>query len=410
MKRAIVLSGGGSKGAYQIGVWKALRKLHINYDIVTGTSVGALNSILFVQKDYLKALKLWYNLDSKIIFKDEFDMKKTSKKNILKKYASNVVSGGLDVEALEHTVEEILNVKKFYSSNIDMGIITFKLSKLEPIILTKKEIEPQLLKDYVIASASCYPAFKKKEINGEYYIDGGIYDNLPINLAINMGADEVIAVDLKEIGFKQKVKNKNIPITYISPNNDIGSFLIFEKNSARKAIKFGYNDTLKQYKKLEGNKFTFKKGHLKRNYLIYKDKILNYCNHTFIDKKGNYFEKYLKVAALKRIIKADDDKKLYKEFNKHVEKLGLIFKLEESNIYNIKKYNKLLVDKFKKLDDDINIADDIQKNKLKSLFGNKYMIKYLTNLIINKDKKITTLALLFPNEFIEALYMVLIIK
>ena len=41
MKRAIVLSGGGSKGAYQIGVWKALKKMHIDYDIVTGTSVGA---------------------------------------------------------------------------------------------------------------------------------------------------------------------------------------------------------------------------------------------------------------------------------------------------------------------------------------------------------------------------------
>ena len=43
MKRAIVLSGGGSKGSYQIGVWKALRKLKIDYQIVTGTSVGALN-------------------------------------------------------------------------------------------------------------------------------------------------------------------------------------------------------------------------------------------------------------------------------------------------------------------------------------------------------------------------------
>jgi len=37
--KAVVLSGGGAKGAYQIGVWKALRKLNINYDIVTGTSV-----------------------------------------------------------------------------------------------------------------------------------------------------------------------------------------------------------------------------------------------------------------------------------------------------------------------------------------------------------------------------------
>ena len=46
MKRAVVLSGGGSKGSYEIGVWKALRRLHIKYDIVTGTSIGALNGAL----------------------------------------------------------------------------------------------------------------------------------------------------------------------------------------------------------------------------------------------------------------------------------------------------------------------------------------------------------------------------
>ena len=50
MKRAVVLSGGGSKGSYEIGVWKALRRLHIKYDIVTGTSIGALNGALMTQK------------------------------------------------------------------------------------------------------------------------------------------------------------------------------------------------------------------------------------------------------------------------------------------------------------------------------------------------------------------------
>ena len=40
--KALVLSGGGSKGAYQIGAWKALKKLHIKFDIVTGTSVAEL--------------------------------------------------------------------------------------------------------------------------------------------------------------------------------------------------------------------------------------------------------------------------------------------------------------------------------------------------------------------------------
>ena len=62
MKRAIVLSGGGSKGAYQIGVWKALRKMKIKYDIVTGTSIGSVNGIMMVQKEYHKAKYLWDNI------------------------------------------------------------------------------------------------------------------------------------------------------------------------------------------------------------------------------------------------------------------------------------------------------------------------------------------------------------
>ena len=49
-KTAIVLAGGGSRGAYQIGVWKALREMGIDYQLVTGTSVGALNGVLMVQQ------------------------------------------------------------------------------------------------------------------------------------------------------------------------------------------------------------------------------------------------------------------------------------------------------------------------------------------------------------------------
>ena len=68
MKRAIVLSGGGAKGAYQIGVWKALRKLKIDYSIVTGTSVGALNGAFLVQKDYYKAVHMWYHMSFSHVF------------------------------------------------------------------------------------------------------------------------------------------------------------------------------------------------------------------------------------------------------------------------------------------------------------------------------------------------------
>ena len=63
MKMAIVLGGGGSKGAYQIGAWRALKELGIKYDIITGTSIGAFNGAMMVQGDFEKALALWREID-----------------------------------------------------------------------------------------------------------------------------------------------------------------------------------------------------------------------------------------------------------------------------------------------------------------------------------------------------------
>ena len=49
LNRGLVLGGGGSRGAYEIGVWRAARELNIEFDVVTGTSIGALNGALVVQ-------------------------------------------------------------------------------------------------------------------------------------------------------------------------------------------------------------------------------------------------------------------------------------------------------------------------------------------------------------------------
>lgn len=54
----LVLGGGGAKGSYEIGVWKALKELEIPLIAVTGTSVGALNGAMIVQDDYDKAFEL----------------------------------------------------------------------------------------------------------------------------------------------------------------------------------------------------------------------------------------------------------------------------------------------------------------------------------------------------------------
>ena len=62
VKRAVVFSGGGAKGGYQIGAWKALREIGFEPDLVTGTSVGALNGALMALGKYEDARSIWENM------------------------------------------------------------------------------------------------------------------------------------------------------------------------------------------------------------------------------------------------------------------------------------------------------------------------------------------------------------
>ena len=111
MKMAIVLGGGGSKGAYQIGAWRALKELGIKYDIITGTSIGAFNGAMIVQGDFEKALALWREIDiDKVILnglnlRTDFNYyKQNSDKLIpfLKSYANHK---GMDITPLKRIEE-----------------------------------------------------------------------------------------------------------------------------------------------------------------------------------------------------------------------------------------------------------------------------------------------------------------
>ena len=349
MKRAIVLSGGGAKGAYQIGVWKALRKLKLNYSIVTGTSVGALNGAFFVQKDYFKAVHMWYHMSFSHVFEHMDGDYHTleGKKNILLTYAKGILNGGMDISRLEETLDKYLNVKRFYRSPIDFGLITVNLSDMKPVSICKKDIKPQELKDYLIASASCFPAFPVKEIRGKKYIDGGYYDNIPIQLALDLGADEIIAVDLKAIGLKKKVKDRSVPITYITPRCDLGSFLVFDKTLARRAMRLGYFDTLKTFHKLEGNYYTFYRGELKKLTHQYFEPF-----YQLLDSKQKAYIKY----------KSKDLETFTLEI---LELLGKSFALSEDKVYTARKFHHLLKKRFKntKLLDIQSIKEELKRSE-----------------------------------------------
>lgn len=406
MKRAIVLSGGGGKGAYQIGFWKAIRELGITYDIVTGTSIGALNGAFMVQGNYKDAFKLWYDMDYAKVFdggtNNNSYYTKNGRKKVILKYAKGAMEGGLLVSGLEKIIDDNLKHDLFYSSNVDYGLITVKFPSLKPAILTKKDIKKEKLKEYLLATSACFPAFKIKEIDDEAYIDGGYYDNLPIDLAINLGADDIIAVDLRAPGKRRKQKNMNVHLTLITPKCDIGNFLVLEKKQARRAMNLGYNDTMKKFNQLDGDYYTFKKGSLKRNYDRMSHRFYNYLNMSLERKIENKYSKKLINAK-------------QKDFNNALENLMKAFNFDEKKIYRTSIANVLIKKEYKK-EEKLSFAlikKMIGANKLTKNFVNKEIICYIYDeLFIKKtaNKKLSNLALLFPDSYLCAIYLKTIMR
>lgn len=406
MKQALVLSGGGAKGAYEIGVYKALKKLHKQIDIVTGTSIGAINGMFVTQKDLRGALKLWKNINFKAIYDEEaFPLLEDEKlAKIYMQYAKNFINeGGLDIYKMKNIFNNYFKPNKFFKSNINYGLVTYNFTKNKPVFKTKRELTKENIKDYILASASCYPAFKPYIINNDMYIDGGYYDNLPINLAIDMGATDVIAIDLRAIGFKKNVKNKSVNITYIVPRNKIGSFLVFDKNQAKKSIKFGYNDTMKTYGKLEGDKFTFKKYNLIKNYNKYINAYEINLNKIFKNKNSLILNKIFKTEIFKGIL---NSKTSYNNFNNLLEIAGKIFGFDESTIYYIKSYNKGLLNALSNTEtiDLEKIIKKIKDKKIEDIVDRRKIVKYFYNQI-EKNKISLKFILPFTNEFLVALYI-----
>lgn len=376
MKRAVVLSGGGSKGSYEIGVWKALRRLHIKYDIVTGTSIGALNGALMTQKTYLKALYIWHKLSLEYLFEQQ--PKSDTKKDILMLYGDNFLkNGGMDIKKIEDIIRKGIDMKRFYKSDIDYGLITYNFTTKKPLVISKKDISEDKLVDYLMASATCYPAFQMKDIDGDKYIDGGFYDNLPVNLAIELGATEAIIVDLRAPGFK-KLPKGNVKTTYIKPKNKISFFLDFNSEQAKININFGYNDTMKAFKRLDGDYFTFRKGEITKFYENNKDELSKLLNVKLTEKK------LLKL----------------------IENIGKEFKLQEDLIYYLDDYFEIIRKKAYACD---RITKEIEKQiknkKISKKTNSKLITLYFLRNINRKKKETKALTLFFSNQYNKALLL-----
>lgn len=127
----LVLSGGGTKGAYQVGVWKALKELDINVTAIVGTSIGALNGALFLQDDFSSTVKMYEKIKIDNIMKIEginaekniFDLS-----NIFNLASNYKKQKGIDNTPLSEMIRQYIDMDKLYNSNIDFGLVTDRKS------------------------------------------------------------------------------------------------------------------------------------------------------------------------------------------------------------------------------------------------------------------------------------------
>ena len=262
MKRAIALGAGGARGAYQIGAWKALRELGVDYDIVVGSSIGSVNGVAMVQDDYDLALDLWKNISVDKIFAGDVDLDFEpqdiigSTEKLVSLLIKILINKGLDISPFLDLLNDIVDEDKVRTSAREFGIVALRVPLIKGMEITKEKMKVGYMAKYILASSSAFPVFPVCEVDGNKYIDGGYYDSLPINFARNLGAEEVVAIDVSLSTTHEEELSSN-DVIYIKSAWSLGPFLDFDNESIMRNMDLGYNDTMKAYGKYRGFRYTF---------------------------------------------------------------------------------------------------------------------------------------------------------
>lgn len=178
---------------------------------------------------------------------------------VLNFWQETMRGGGLDVTPLESIVDRVLDEDALRTSPIEFGLVTVNKRNLRPLELTAQQIPQGQMKDYLLASAACFPAFRPRAIEGEQFIDGGYADNMPVGLARRMGAEEVVAVDVDGIGITRRMPPQ-LPVILVRSHWELGAILTFDPQQARQNIALGYNDTYRAFGRILGIAYSIQAG------------------------------------------------------------------------------------------------------------------------------------------------------
>ena len=264
----LVLSGGGGKGAYQVGVLKAMEELGMldRVEAIAGSSIGALNAVLLSQQDTKMMEKVWNQITPDQIFSAEIssadilseiadifqDVKEFLESAALDQFLKSARTDGLCSRAgLLKILNEFIDFDKVRSYPKEIYVTIAKVINGTPIAEyhTLRDKSDQQIKNLLLASSALPIIYDAVDMDGVLYRDGGIADNVPVKPLRDRGLKQFYVLRHSEgrVTFTENKENGEQELL-IRPSHGIGDFLSgtvdFSHKNILYRIALGYYDGL----------------------------------------------------------------------------------------------------------------------------------------------------------------------
>lgn len=240
----MVFEGGGGKGAYQIGAWKAIKELGIEQYVtcVSGTSVGALNATLFYKGNYLRAEEIWRSItdDAILHIKNNDDFL--------------IGDCFFSQKELEHLIELAIKGSEKSSTCKTCYVTCRYRDRSEYKYFRWSDYRDLELKKRVLLASSAIPIiYESINIDGDWFVDGGANgDNIPVKPLLKHNLDYIIVIHLSDN--RANYYEASSEVIEVFPSTSLGGLidgtLDFAPKSIDHRIELGYKDTYERIKPL----------------------------------------------------------------------------------------------------------------------------------------------------------------
>jgi predicted acylesterase/phospholipase RssA len=279
-RRVFILGGGAVLGAHQVGALKYLEEIGIKPDVLICSSIGVINGCVYGSGGIVALEELWQNFRSLPV--------------MLPSWKDNPFTGYslVSMRGMAGVLEEFMDFPKLLESEIDIEVIVLNLSRGEGQMWSSRDCENwRELRELSRAGWALPPVFPPVVLRGEYFIDGGLAWNIPLEHALACDATEiyVLAPIASKLPYKHEFGSildyfgrmidvlwrtlgnmghlyariddgtfHDVPVTIIEPTEHMSGFSIFNllnsyPEKSRRMIAAGYRDAKRALERPEAS-------------------------------------------------------------------------------------------------------------------------------------------------------------